>query len=142
MNLVKSIPRSPKKKMKGLVILPRMLDKAMAYNSNTLGKYIFPCPLDKIILKFLNTTHEEFANKAQKLTKKKFSLWVKEKCIDRSMADKNQINNKILGQKPDSQQSLDRFNETLNNINPFVKNITTWIDLIELEENNILPKNL
>jgi hypothetical protein len=128
--------------MEGLVMLPRMFDKAMAYNSNTLGEYIFPCPLDRIVLKFLNTTHEEFANKAQKLTKKKFSLWVKEKCIDRSMADKNQINNKILGQKPDSQQSLDRFNETLNNINPFVKNITTWIDLIELEENNILPKNL
>ena len=142
MNLVKSIPRSPKKKMEGLVMLPRMFDKAMAYNSNTLGEYIFPCPLDRIVLKFLNTTHEEFANKAQKLTKKKFSLWVNEKCIDRSMADKNQINNKILGQKPDSQQSLDRFNETLNNINPFVKNITTWIDLIELEENNILPKNL
>ena len=46
-----------------------------------------------------------------------------------------------MEQKPDSRQSLDRFNEILNDINPLVKNITTWIDLIELEENNILPKN-
>ena len=122
-------------------MLPRMMDKAMAYNSNTLGEYIFPCPLDKIILKFLDTTYKEFANRAQKLTEKEFSLWVNEKCIHKSINDKNQINNKILTQKPDSQQSLDRFNEILNSINPFVKNITTWIDLIELEENNILPKN-
>jgi hypothetical protein len=140
MNLVKSTPRNPKKKMEGLIMLPRMLDKAMAYNSNTLGEYIYPCPLDTIILKFLNTTHEEFANKAQKLTEKDFSFWINEKCIHKLISDKNKVNNKILEKKPDNQQSLDRFNEILNNINPVVKNITTWVDLIELEENNILPK--
>ena len=122
-------------------MLPRMMDKAMAYKANTLGEYIFPCPLDKIILKFLNTTYKDFANKAQKLTEKEFSLWVNEKCIKKSINDKNQINKKILEQKPDSQQSLDRFNKILKNINPDVKNITTWVDLIELEENNILSRN-
>jgi hypothetical protein len=127
--------------MEELVMLPRMMDKAMAYKANTLGEYIFPCPLDKIILKFLNTTYKDFANKAQKLTEKEFSLWVNEKCIKKSINDKNQINKKILEQKPDSQQSLDRFNKILKNINPDVKNITTWVDLIELEENNILSRN-
>jgi hypothetical protein len=124
--------------MEGLVMLPRMIDKAMAYNSNTLGEYIFPCPLDKIIINFLDTTHKDFANKAQKLTKKEFSSWVNEKCVNKSTNDKNQVNNKILKKKPDSQQSLDRFNKTLKNINPIVKKVTTWVDLIELEENNIL----
>jgi hypothetical protein len=142
MNLLKSIPKSPKKKMEGLVMLPRMMDKAIAYKSNTLGEYIFPCPLDKIVLKFLDTTHEEFANKAQILTEKEFSLWVNDKCLNKSINEKNQINNKILEQKPDNQQSLDRFHKILNSINPDAKNITTWIDLIELEENNILPKIL
>ena len=53
MDLTQSFPRSPKMKMSGLVMVPRMIDKARAYNAEALGEYIFPCPLDKIILKFL-----------------------------------------------------------------------------------------
>ena len=46
-------------------MLPRMIDKARAYNSKTLGEYIFPCPLDKIILEFLNTDYEEIIQLAK-----------------------------------------------------------------------------
>ena len=142
MNLIQSIPRSPKIKMEGLVMVPRMIDKARAYNSNTLGDYIFPCPLDKIILKFLDTDHKEFAHKAQKLTEKEMGFWINEKCIHKSKGDKDCINNKVLEQKPDTQESLYRFNEIRNKINPVVKNVSTWTDLIELEESQKLPKIL
>ena len=140
MNLVQSIPRSPKIKMEGLVMVPRMIDKARAYNSNTLGEYIFPCPLDKIILKFLDTNHKEFAHKTKRLTEKEMSFWINKKCIHRSKDDKDRINNKALEQKPDTRESLDRFNEIRNKINPVVKNVTTWIELIELEESQIPPQ--
>ena len=140
MNLIQSIPRSPKIKMEGLVMVPRMIDKARAYNSNTLGEYIFPCPLDKIILKFLDTDHKEFAHKAKGLTEKEMGFWINEKCIHKSKGDKDCINNKVLEQKPDTQESLYRFNEIRNKINPVVKNVSTWTDLIELEESKTLPK--
>ena len=117
-------------------MLPRMIDKARAHNSNTLGEYKYPCPLDKIILKFLGTDHDEFANQIKKLTDKEMASWVDEKCLHRSEGDKEHINNKLLEQKPDTQGSLDRFNEIRNKINPVVKNVTTWIDLIELEESH------
>jgi hypothetical protein len=141
MNLVESIPRSPKIKMGGLVIVPRMIDKARAYNSNTLGEYIFPCPLDKIILEFLDTNNKEFAYKTQNLSEKEMSFWIEEKCFHRSEDDKEHINKKLLNRKPDTQDSLYRFNEIRNKINPIAKNITTWIELIELEESQTLPKN-
>ena len=140
MNLVESIPRSPKIKMKGLVMISRMIDKARAYNSNTLGEYIFPCPLDKIILEFLNTNHKEFAYQTQNLSDKKMASWIEEKCLHRSKDDKERINKKIMDRKPDTPESLNRFDVIRNKINPIAKNVTTWIELIELEESQTLPK--
>ena len=140
MNLVESIPRSPKIKIEGLVMVPRMIDKAKAYNSNTLGEYIFPCPLDKIILEFLNTNHKEFAYQTQNLSDKELASWVEKKCLRWSKDDKEQTNKKILDRKPDTPESLHRFDVIRNKINPIAGNVTTWVELIELEESQPLPK--
>ena len=139
MDLTQSFPRSPKIKMSGLVMVPRMIDKARAYNAKTLGEYIFPCPLDKIILQFMNINHEEFVDLTQKLTDAEIVLWINKQCSNRSQDEKDQINQKILERKPDNQERLNRFNELRNNSNSARKDITTWIQLIELEENRI-PK--
>ena len=140
MDLTQSFPRSPKIKMSGLVMVPRMIDKARAYNAKTLGEYIFPCPLDKIILEFLNIDHEEIIHLAQKLTDEEIVLWIKERCLNRSEKDKEQINQKILERKPNTQESLNRFNKLRNAINPTRTDITTWVDLLELDENRIPPQ--
>ena len=133
-------PRSPKIKMSGLVMVPRMIDKARAYNAKTLGEYIFPCPLDKIILEFLNIDHEEIIHLAQKLTDEEIVLWIKERCLNRSEKDKEQINQKILERKPNTQESLNRFNKLRNAVNPTRTDITTWVDLLELDENRMPPQ--
>ena len=96
MDLTQLIPRSPKNKLVGIVMIPRMLDKARAYNSKSLGEYIYPCPLDQIILDFLGIDHEELASQAQKLTDKEIELWVNKKLSNRSINDKENINKKIL----------------------------------------------
>ena len=140
MNLVESIPRSPRIKMKGLVMISRMIDKARAYNSNTLGEYIFPCPLDQIILDFLNINHKEFAYQTKNLSDNEMASWIEEKCLHRSKGDKECINKKKLRRKPNTPESLIRFDVIRNKINPIAKNVTTWVELIELEENQTLPK--
>ena len=141
MNLVESIPRSPKIMMRDLIMVPRMIDKARAYNLNTLGEYIFPCPLDKIILEFLGTNHREFSYQTQNLNDKEMGSWIEEKCLHRSKGDKDRINKKLLDRKPDTKESLSRFKEIQNKLNPIAKNVTTWIELIELEESQTLPKS-
>ena len=141
MNLVESIPRSPKIMMRDLVMVPRMIDKARAYNLNTLGEYIFPCPLDKIMLEFIGTNHREFSYQTQNLSDKEMSLWIEEKCSHRSKGDKDRINKKLLDRKPDTKENLSRFKEIQNKLNPTAHNITTWIELIELEENETLSKS-
>ncbi|SVB29917.1 uncharacterized protein METZ01_LOCUS182771, partial [marine metagenome] len=127
-------------KMKGIVMIPRMIDKSRAYHSNSLGEYIFPCPLDRIVLEFLGTDHREFAYQTQTLSDKKMALWIGEKCLYKSKNDKDLINNRLLKQKPDTIESLERFNKIKNKIGLIAKNITTWVELIEVEENQILSK--
>ena len=117
-----------------------MIDKARAYSAKTLGEYIFPCPLDKIILEFLNIDHEEIIHLAQKLTDEEIALWINNRCLNRSEEDKEQVNQKIIKQKPNSQESLNRFNKLLNKINPTRTDITTWVDLLELDENRMPPQ--
>lgn len=45
-------PRSPRTRLGGYVILPRMLDKGRAELAGTNGEYHFNCPLDQHFLNF------------------------------------------------------------------------------------------
>ena len=135
MDLTLSFPRSPKIKMSGLVMIPRMIDKARAYNAKTLGEYIFPCPLDKIILEFLNVDSEEVIQLVKKLTDSEIAIWVNERCFNYSNKDKERVNQNILEKKPDTQESLNRFIKLGNEINPVRVDITTWVDLLDIDEN-------
>ena len=137
MDLTKAFPRSPRIKIGGLVMLPRMIDKARAYNSKTLGEYIFPCPLDKIVLDFLDIDQEEIIQVIRKLNDDEIALWVNNRCLNFSVKEKEGVNQKILEQKPENQESLSRFNELRNKINPTRTDIVTWVDLLDLDENRI-----
>lgn len=54
MDLTSAFPRSPYDMMAGLVMLPRTADKIRALQQGLLGDYIYPCPLDEILLGFLS----------------------------------------------------------------------------------------
>ena len=142
MDLTQFIPRSPKNKLAGIVMIPRMLDKARAYNNKSLGEYIYPCPLDQTILDFLGIDHNKFTYQAQKLTDEEIELWINEMLSNKSINDKENINKKLLERKPNTKESINRFNLIRDKINPSIKNVTTWVELIELEERQITPKIL
>jgi len=78
MDLSRVFPRSPKQKMAGLVHLGRMIDKGRAYKEKKLADYIYPCPLDKIILNFLCVEADTFANITVEKKDEEISNWVKE----------------------------------------------------------------
>lgn len=52
-------PRSPRVRLGGYVILPRMLDKGRASLIGKVGEYIYACPLDKYFLNFVGIDSEE-----------------------------------------------------------------------------------
>lgn len=65
MNSNELVPRSPKETLAGFVHIPRLLDKARAYKKDSLGDYIYQCPIDKEVLTFLGLNGDEFAKKAE-----------------------------------------------------------------------------
>jgi len=58
MNLTQRPPRSPRVRLGGYVILPRMLDKCRAELAGTLGEYNYNGPLDQQFLRFTGTDPE------------------------------------------------------------------------------------
>ena len=52
MDLTTRPPRSPRTRLGGFVILPRMLDKGRAQLEGKNGEYHFNCPLDEHFVKF------------------------------------------------------------------------------------------
>ena len=137
MNLTQESPRGPREKMAGLVHLPRMIDKARAAQQNTLGEYIYPCPLDKIMLEFLGVDSDTFQEKACKGSEESLSAWVRSLCQNRSLGDKDAINNKILKSRPDSPEKLKTFHNILKGLDLSKTDVTTWVDLIDLEEGRL-----
>ena len=140
MDLSRVFPRSPKQKMAGLVHLYRMIDKGRAYKEKKLADYIYPCPLDKIILNFLGIKADTFANITVEKKDKEISNWVKELIKSKTPNDLVLINKIILEKKPDSEDRLKYYNKTRDKIDPSRSDLTTWVELMELEEGRFLPK--
>jgi hypothetical protein len=141
MDLSRAFPRSPKQEMAGLVHLPRMIDKGRAYKEDKLADYIFPCPLDKMILNFLRVDTEVFANITLEKKDNEISDWAKGLTESKSQRDFDFINKQILERRPDSEDRLDYFNDLRNKIDPSRTDVDTWADLIDLEEGRLPPKN-
>jgi len=114
-----------------------MIDKAQAAQQNTLGEYIYPCPLDQIMLDFLGVDSDTFKKKANEDTEEILSAWIESQCQNRSLGDKDAVNNKLLKGQPDNPEKRETFHEILNNIDPSRTDITTWVDLIDLEEGRL-----
>ena len=126
--------------MAGLVHLSRMIDKGRAFKEKTLADYIYPCPLDKIILKFLHIESYKFANMTIEKKDEEICVWAKKLIESKSSKELDFINDQILQRKPDSEDRLNYFNEIRNKIDPSRSDITTWVDLLDLEEGRLSSK--
>ena len=126
--------------MAGLVHLSRMIDKGRAFKEKNLGDYIYPCPLDKIILNFLRIEAENFANMTIEKKDDEIFDWAKGLIESKSPKELNLINEKILKRKPDSEDRLNYFIEIRNKIDPSRSDVTTWVDLLDLEEGRLSSK--
>ena len=126
--------------MNGLVHLPRMIDKARAFKQNSLGEYIYPCPLDNFILEFLETDSEEWVLLANSKNEEQIGQWIGKKCSSCQPAEIESINKKILERKPDTEDRWKHFYKLRDNIDSSRTDVTTWVDLIDLEEGRLRPK--
>src|SRR5579864_587322 len=141
MDLTKSFPRSVKSKLAGLLMAARTTDKARAYAQGTLGEYHYNCPMDRKLFDFLGLAHEEFAKQASTLSDAQLGQWLRERSIAKKSAlDIERFNASFLDYKPEPGSDGERFFlELRNSLDPTRTDITTWPDLLDLDERRDVP---
>ena len=143
MDLSKTYPRSVHHKLAGMVQLGRTLDKARAHNAGTLGEYHYDCPMDQGLFGFLGTEHLEFAGKAAQLKDDaQFGRWIREKFLSAKTAAQIEDWNRAWAQfGPERGGRSERyFIELRNAIAPDRSDVTSWADLLDLEESRPVPR--
>jgi len=135
-DLSKQPPRSPRVRLGGYVILPRMLDKGRATLAGKDGEYNYACPLDQWWLEFIGIDAE--ALKKQLATGKSDSEildWVTTNSKFRRTPPEIIAWSAQQEQRaPDNPNSREYFNGLHAKAAPHRKDIVTWFDLLDVDD--------
>ncbi|MDQ6931125.1 MAG: DUF5069 domain-containing protein [Candidatus Eremiobacteraeota bacterium] len=140
MDLTKEFPRSVSEKMHGLVQLARTTDKAKATAHGNVGEYHYNCPMDQAVFGFLGIDHEKYLD-AVKNAKDDQAIkdYAGEFVYKKSDAEIDAWNKQYLAKTPTG-ESLEHFNKMRAEIAPDRTDVTTWPDLLDLDEKRTVPK--
>lgn len=142
MDLTRTVPRSPKDKLAGIVSLKRTIDKAKAYNEGHLGEYDYDCPHDRPLFEFLGTDGATFADKVKELgTDEAIVGWLQPVLAKKSAAEIETFNSERMRWHPDpGSHSEPYFIQLRDRIAPGRSDIVTWFDLLDLDERRPVPQ--
>jgi len=135
-DLTKRPPRSPRVRLGGYVVLPRMLDKGRATIAGKQGEYHYNCPTDQRFLTFVGVSAA--ALKTQLAAGKgdgEILAWIrkngKHKRSDAEIAAWSAYVEQGAASDADSRQY---FNELHTKAAPKRQDITTWFDLLDVDD--------
>lgn len=115
--------------------LPRLIDKARATLTGAAGGYVCTCPIDVRLFGFLDIDPADFLDAAMKLPDDGAMLqWVKVRMTDRSPASIEGFNDMLAAFAPSTDASRTKFAETIERLAPGRTDVTTWFQLLDLEE--------
>ncbi len=140
MDLRTRYPRSVREKLAGYVHLGRMIDKCRAVLAGTQGEYIYPCPLDNRLLEFAGITAEQFTEAERGRSDQAVVEWFRTTAKPRSVDEIEQWNEMMLTRGPDTEEKWAYFKKQRDAIDPSRTDITSWADLLDLDEKRPVPK--
>jgi hypothetical protein len=141
MDLRKNYPRSPREKMAGYAHLARMIDKCRAVLAGTQGEYKYPCPLDQWLLEFSGIKAEQFTATVRSATNDKaIADWFKKTATPHSADEIERWNQEFLNSAPETDEKRAYHRGLVNAIDPSRTDITTWVDMLDLDEKRHVPK--
>jgi len=142
MDLTKSVPRSVKDlSMGGIVMLARTTDKARASAAGTVGEYHYNCGMDQKVLAFVGVDNEEFAKLASTNDDGKLLAQLRQRFLKKSPAEIAAFNEDYLKLSPDKGSDSEKyFLDLRTKLAPDRTDITTWPDLLDLDEGREVPR--
>jgi hypothetical protein len=142
MDLTTSFPRSVHEKIAGTVMIARTADKAKAKSNGNIGEYHYNCPMDVGVFGFLGIDHEAFlAEVAKAKDDLAIEAYVKSFADKKSAAEIEAFNAEFLTHAPEPGSDGEKyFLELRRSIAPDRTDVTTWADVLDLDEKRSVPK--
>jgi len=133
-DLTKFPPRSPRVRLGGYVILPRMLDKGRATLAGQQGEYHYACPLDQQFLGFVGIDPEALKKELPK-SDGEVLAWIQQHAKhQRATPDIIAWTHWQENRAPDNPEGREYLNELHKNDAPKREDIITWFDVLDLDD--------
>lgn len=141
-DLTTSYPRSVKDKVLGVVQLGRAIDKGIALANGTQGEYNYDCPLDRAVFGALGVDGNALLDVIKKAqSEAEVVAYVKPFVEKKSAAEIEAFNTTFLARKPEPGSDGEAyFLELRGQVAPDRTDVTTWADLLDLDEKREVPK--
>jgi hypothetical protein len=135
-DLTKQPPRSPRVRLGGYPMLPRMLDKGRATINGTNGEYNYACPADQEFLQFAGVDPE--ALKAQLASGKgdgEILAWIRQNAKNPHTASEIAAWAQYQDRRTPGSVGAREFVQGVHaKIAPDRDDIVTWFDLLDLDD--------
>ena len=140
LDLTTSYPRSVHEKLYGLVQIARTIDKAKATAHGNVGEYHYNCGMDQAVFGFLGIDHEKLLDVVKNAkSDDEINAYVKSFIDKKSPEEIERWNQEWLTKKPQG-ESLEYFTQLRSQIAPDRTDVTSWPDLLDLDEKRNVPK--
>jgi hypothetical protein len=135
-DLTKQPPRSPRVRLGGYVILPRILDKGRAVIAGTNGEYNYACPLDRSFLEFAGVDPKALRRQlAAGKGDGEILAWIEKHQQHPRTAPEIAAWSAFQDQRAPAEPDMrEFFNGVHQKIGPKRADIVTWHDLLDLDD--------
>ena len=135
-DLTKRPPRSPRVRLGGYVLLPRILDKCRAVLAGANGEYNYDCPMDQQFLGFAGLDPKALkAEVAKGKSDGEILAWVQAKAKPRRTEAEIAAWSAHQEQRaPSDVESREFFHDEHKRIAPKREDVVTWFDYLDLDD--------
>jgi hypothetical protein len=134
--LTRQPPRSPRVRLGGYALLPRMLDKGRATLAGKNGEYNYACPLDQRFFEFTGVDPEALKQQlADGRSDSEILDWINANANHKRTASEIEAWSAWQERRaPDNPDSRAFFNAEHSRVAPKRKDIVTWFDLLDVDD--------
>jgi hypothetical protein len=135
-DLTQRAPRSPRIRLGGYAVLPRVLDKGRATIAKKNGEYIFDCPLDKIFLNFVGLTGAQLKKELAKgKSDSEILAWIEKHAKHHRCAGEIHLWSSLVEQRaPSNVEMRTYYNENHTKLAPQRADLVTFFDLLDVDD--------
>ena len=135
-DLTQHPPRSPRVRLGGYVVLPRVLDKCRATLAGKQGEYKYACPLDCRLFEFVGIDPEELKKEvASGKSDAELLAWVEARARNkRSVPEIAAWSAWQETRVPGGLEGREYFHGIHSKVAPHRDDIVTWFDLLDLDD--------